>query len=388
MFKMKRNSFIYIVATAVWILSMMAGCSVSERTTAEVYPLDSTQSVSSGDGFIYGLAETRLTFHIKAVRKERIPGPYHEYGERLLGLSGIPHNREVTWDIANIRVRSRQQIDYDHLYRVDPRGRFALNWEKFTRDGWIVPLDTPSPEKNKTNFFKEPGPPKEVLYEDLSPRRFVGQETKTVYERVWRDSIYARVPREKTETVQKTREEKAREAAGFVFMIREKRFELIAGMGDYYPQGSALQAAIDEMARLEENYLALFKGKTFTDTIEYTLQMKPNQVNLQEPEMLFRFSSSKGIMPAGSDEGAPVWLEVRLQEDPSKASKALRNQTQTGDSSMFYYRLPVESLVTLKYGDQTIARKYLDVGQYGPILKMPLEFLNRSGFISYPPQEF
>ena len=384
---MKKYSSVYIVATAVWIVSMMAGCSISEKTTAEVSPLDSTQSVSSRDGLIYGLAQTQLTFHVQAVRKERIPGPYHEYGEKLLGLSGIPHNREVSWNITDIRIKPKQQLDYNHLYQVDPRGRFALNWEKFTRHGWIVPFDAQATEPGETHFFKERGPHKEVLYEDLSPRRFVGQETKTVYERVWRDSIYARVPREKTETVQKTRQEKAREAAGFIFMIREKRFELIAGMGDYYPQGSALQAAIDEMARLEENYLALFKGKTFTDTLEYTLHMTPKQVNLQEPKMLFRFSSSRGVLPAGGSEGAPVWLEIRLQEDPQKMGQTLQSQRQTNDSSLFYYRLPVESLINLKYGDQTIARKYLDIGQYGPILQMPLEFLNRSRFISYPPQE-
>jgi len=384
---MKKNRSVYIVAAAVWMISMMAGCSISEKTTAEVSPLDSTQSVSSRGGLIYGLAETQLTFHVQAVRKERVPGPYHEYGEKLLGLSGIPHNRDVSWHIADIQIRPRQQLDYDHLYKVDPRGRFALNWEKFSRQGWIIPFDAHQPAPQKTDFFKENERGREVLYEDLSPRRFVGQETKTVYERVWRDSIYARVPREKTETVQKTRQEKAREAASFIFMIREKRFELIAGMGDYYPEGKALQAAIDEMARLEENYLALFKGKTFTDTLEYTLHATPGSVDLEEPRMLFRYSSSKGVMPADSNDGAPVWLEIRLQEDPRKVRKALEAQTQTNNSSLFYYRLPVESLVTLKYGDQMIARKYLDMGQYGPVLQMPLEFLNRSTFITYPPQE-
>ena len=376
-----------MLAAAIWMISMMAGCAVSEKTTAEVYPLDSTQSVSSRDGLVYGLAETQVTFHIQAVRKERIPGPYHEYGEKFLGLAGIPHSRQVSWHMTDIRIKPEQQLDYDHLYQVEPRGKFALNWDAFARNGFIIPFDTREPAPEKTDFYEMEGPRKEVLYEDLSPRRFVGQETKTVYERVWRDSIYARVPREKTETVQKSMQQKAREAASFIFMIREKRFELIAGMGDYYPEGAALQAAIDEMARLEENYLSLFKGKTFTDTLEYTLHTTPDQVNLEDPEMLFRFSSSKGVMSADSNDGAPVWLEMGLEQDPQKAVDALETQTQTDNSSLFYYRLPVESLVTLKYGDQVIARKFLDIGQYGSILRMPLEFLNRSKFITYPQQE-
>ena len=380
---MKNNTLSGIVLIWITVL-MLAGCTVTETSSTRVEKLDTTRLSSVNDGFVYGLSETHLTFTIEAVRKERVPGPFHQYGEKLLGLSGIPHENEVTWHIEDIQVTTNREPDYGHLYVVNPRGKFALDWDKFTRNGWIIPFDDRKRAVETSDFYRETGPDDRVLFTDLSVRKFVGQETKTVYERVWRDSIYARVPVEKTETVQKTKDQKAQEAAGFIFMIREKRFELIAGMGDYYPEGTALQAAIDEMKRLEENYLSLFKGKSFTDTLSYTIRMKPQKYHLSEPEMLFRFSSDLGVLDAEKDTGAPVWLDFSLQEDPERQKRLIGREIKDTDSNLFYYRLPVPTVVKLRFGDQVIARQHLDIDQYGPVFQMPLEFLNQSGFIRYP----
>jgi hypothetical protein len=103
--------------------------------------------------------------------------------------------------------------------------------------------------------------------------------------------------------------------------------------------------------------------------------------------MLFRFSEEKGVLEAGKQEGAPVWLDITLREDPGRLKRLVSRETKGVDSSLFYYRLPVESLLELKYGDQVIARKYLEIDQFGPVFRMPAEFLNRSGFIRFPPDD-
>jgi hypothetical protein len=355
----------------------------------EVQALDSARIGSYNDGLIYGLPQTRLTFTIDAVRMEKIPGPYHKYGEELLGLSEISHEYEVIWRIADIEVDESQTLDYQNLYSVSPKGRFILDWSKFSRNGWIIPFDGADKEETSSPSRFYPGSEhhKELHFTDLSVKRFVGKETRTVYEKVWRDSMYARVPVEKTQTIQKTPQEKAREAASFIFMIREKRFELISGMGDYYPDGTALQTALDEMNRLEEDYLDLFRGKTFRDTLRYTIQITPKKKHLDEPVILFRFSRDEGIIEADNNAGAPVWLDINRRKQKEGIMKPITGDRETEDSSLFYYRLPVESSMKLRYGDQVIAQKYLELAQFGPVLKMPLEFLQRSGIIHYPPKE-
>ncbi|MBS3807271.1 MAG: DUF4831 family protein [Bacteroidales bacterium] len=384
---MNKNRLYYFALAAGIVFWLTSGCTTSERTSVEVNPLDTNQSLSAQDGLIYGLPQTQLSFTIHAIREERIPGPYHQYGEKLLGLTGIPHEKEVAWRMAHIDVREARKLDYQHLYVVKPRGKFGVDWSKFSRNGWIMPFDGSRPSEGTTDFYPEMGLGEQVLFTDLSVKRFVGKETRTVYEKVWRDSLYASVPVEKTQTIEKSTAQKAQEAASFIFMIREKRFELISGMGDYYPEGKAMESALAEMKRLEQKYLSLFKGRTFTDTLTYSVHITPDDEHLQEPVMLFRFSPKQGVLEAGRDQGGPVWLDITLRDNPGQLKNWVSKEADAGDTSRFFYRLPVETTLKLKYGERVIARKYLDLPQYGPVLQIPVEFLNRSRFIYYPEKE-
>jgi hypothetical protein len=215
----------------------------------------------------------------------------------------------------------------------------------------------------------------------------MGEETRTVYKRVWKDSLFARVPVEETEVVKKDKPEKARDAANFIFMIREKRFELISGMGDYYPEGKAMEAALKEMNRLEENYLTLFTGKQMTDTVRFTIGWSPQKENLREPEMLFRFSEENGILKADSNKGKPIWLEIEALDNPKKIHQAIQSQLPSSGPSHFHYRVPVRSVIKLKYGDKLMAKKFLKVHQYGPVLRIPPQFLEDSRIIEFFPSK-
>lgn len=370
--------------TLILMILFWVGCSTSEKTTVQVHQLDSLEQKKVSKGLIYGLPESRLSFDIKVIRQKRLPGPYHQYGEKLLGLSGIPHQKTVSWQIAGISIRQSPRIDYQQLYLAQPRGKVKLDWEKFSRQGWIIPFDKQKPQPEHTYFYPTLEPEQEVLFKDLSVKKFVGKETRTVYEKVWRDSLYASVPVEKTETIQKELPEKARQAASFIFMIREKRFELISGMGDYYPEGQAMEAALNKMDQLEQDYLDLFEGRTFSDTLHYSVRLTPDDQHLQEPVILFRFSRQQGMLKAEAEKGNPVWLNIRLQENPRQVKGMAAFSQQNRDSTLFYYRTPVASRLSLKYGERLIAEKYLDIYQYGPVLSMPLKFLNRSRFIDYP----
>lgn len=368
----------YILVAVGLMLGLISGCTTTEKAGVQVQALDSARATAMQEGLIYGLPETQLTFSIQAVRTQHIPGPYHEYGEKLLGLSGVPQEKEVKWSISGIDIRESAKLDYQHLYVVKPSGKLPLDWDKFASQDWIIPFKRPISAEQRVDFYPQSESNRQGLFDDLSVKRFVGKETRTVYEKVWRDSIYARVPVEKTETIKKSPAEKAQEAASFIFMIREKRFELISGMGDYYPEGHAMQSALDEMNRLEQEYLSLFQGKTFTDTLNYTVKVTPGSDHLSEPVMLFRFSPQQGIFEAKDNKGAPVWVDIQLEDDPQEIKELISEHLSKEATNRFYYRMPVEASVELRYGDQVMAKKFLEFSQYGPILQMPMEYVNRS----------
>lgn len=374
--------------TGIIAFVAFTSCKTQHVANPRIYPVDSADT-RIDNGMIYGLPKTQLMIDVKIKKKTILPGPYHEFGEKLLGLSNVTHQEKNTWNIADLAIRETTHMDYDHLYVIEPEGRFRFDWSKFTRRGWIIPFDEADKMYafQKTDFYRKKDYSDRIYHDDLSVKKFVGKETKTVYKRVWKDSIFARVPVTETNVVNKTKAEKAQEAANFIFMIREKRFELISGMGDYYPEGTAMEAAIEEMNRLENKYLALFTGTQRVDSIEYTIPWTPQKNSLSEPEMLFRFSPQQGIMEQNANQGVPVWIEADTLEHAQKMEDLFNNHWSSAHGVSFYYRIPLRSIITVQYGEQVMARKFLDISQYGPVIRIPYPFLKDSQIIEFFPSD-
>ncbi|MGM0497682.1 MAG: DUF4831 family protein [Bacteroidota bacterium] len=385
-FKFQLQSIIGILFLAV---ALNYGCRTEEEATTTVTPVDSTSEYTEGN-LIYGLPRTQLYFDIQLIRKTIIPGPYHSYGKKLLGISSIPDKKKLLWSIEDICIKKTTELDYEQLYEVKPGGEFSISQHNLTKKGWIMPITNDLESLPGNDFYPQTEYPKGIVYKDLSVRKFVGEETKTEYKNVWKDSLYAKVPVKETKMVKKSAKEKAREAASFIFMIREKRFELLSGMSDFYPEGKALETGVDELNRLEDSYLSLFTGKTYTDTINYTLFMDPNLKDTEDANILFRFSENKGLLEPGKNDGIPVWVEFEILEKGGLLENYFRNSIESEESEKsdnFFYRFPSHSLVKLKYGDELISKKYIDIFQFGPLVKIPSAYLNEQQIIKYHNKE-
>jgi len=369
-----------VISTLVLATILSFGCNTKEQATTTVAPVDSTSEFTAGN-LIYGLPRTQLYFDVQLIRKTTIPGPYHSYGKKLLGISSIPDKKIKDWSIGNIKIKKTEDIDHEHLYEIKPEGEFSISQNSLTKKGWIIPITNELESLPDNDFYPQTEHPGGIAYKDLSVRKFVGEETRTKYKNVWKDSLYAKVPVKETTIVKKSKEEKAREAANFIFLIREKRFELLTGMSDFYPEGKALETAVDELDRLEDAYLSLFTGKTFKDTVNYTLFVDPKQKETENANMLFRFSKTDGILKADKNDGVPVWIEYEILEEGDLLENYFRSSIESEESDNFIYRFPCHSLVKLKYGDELISKKYMDIFQFGPLIKIPAAYLNEKQII-------
>ena len=374
-----RNSFVFMLL----ILLLVAGsCKTEEKAVTTITPVDSTSQYTS-ENLIYGLPRTHLYFDIQLVRKTIIPGPYHKYGEQLLGISSVPHKKNKVWNISDIKIHKSLDIDYEQLYSINPAGDFSISQHNLTEKGWIIPMTNKLEPIPGQDFISQKEHPEGLVYKDLSVRKFVGKETRTEYKNVWKDSLYAKVPVETTTMIKKSETEKAREAASFIFMIREKRFELLSGMADFFFFFEALKISVRELNQLEDTYLSLFTGKVFKDTINYTLFMNPELSDTRNANMLFRFSENKGIIEPDVNEGVPVWIEYETIENSTPLGNYFKKSIITEKPDDFYYRFPRRSEVKLKYGDELIAKRFLDIFQFGPLVKIPHKYLNEQSIIRY-----
>lgn len=377
---------IYLLLIA--ILFTIFSCKTTSET--RVSKMDSLTNQPE-NGIIYALPKTTLRFTVEALRTDIIPGPYYEYAEKYLGMDDVPKEDYSDWKISNITIDSYHEIDPTQFYLLEPEGKINVNIQKLIESGSIMPVNLRAKDQFPNDFYGFNDPGKEVIFTDLSVKKYIGEEKVTYYKRVQRDSLFAKIPVVKTQSVTKTFEDKAEEAANFIFMIREKRFELLTGMADFYPEGKSLEVAIHELNNLESEYLSLFIGKRFTSTYKATFEYSPQKEDVNEPHILFRYSDEKGVLPPNDLRGRPVIVELEKLNHTHNLDFLFADQINregTTYKNKFFYRIPDQAFVHVVDGNQLLAKRKLTIEQFGTVVQIPSVFLmDNEKFIEFYREE-
>ena len=112
-------------------------------------------------------------------------------------------------------------------------------------------------------------------------------------------------------TVQTT-EEQAAATAELIFSLRKHRLDLITGEAGENVFGSGLKAALDEIARMEKEYLDMFYGsKSVAEQVYvFNVAITPDK----NEYMVCRFSDKMGIVAADDLSGMPIVVKVETEK--------------------------------------------------------------------------
>ena len=105
-----------------------------------------------------------------------------------------------------------------------------------------------------------------------------------------------------------TTEEQAAATAELLFSLRKHRLDLITGEAGENVFGAGLKAALDEIARMEREYLDMFYGSKRVSEKLYTFNVT---ITTDKNEyMVCRFSDKVGIVPTDDLSGRPIVVKV------------------------------------------------------------------------------
>lgn len=172
------------------------------------------------------------------------------------------------------------------------------------------------------------------------------------------ESDFARLQPDKTAMTTLPLEDAAREAAATIFSLRKHRLELITGEAGENVFGQGLAAALDEIARLEQDYLELFLGKRITAVSSSRYMLTPQDGKMQY--ILCRFSPDAGVLPANDLSGDIVLLQITPSGDTSCPYEAGRR-----DGAVVDYRIADPSECIVVYGNRVLAQAVLPVFEFG-----------------------
>jgi len=365
-----------------WFLTLMIifwGCQTTDDVIRSVHKLPEGIQPPS-DAVIYALPRTALRVTVYAEKVIEKRGPFREYGDQFLGLQGGIERDRTFWRMTGFDMTSYEEIDPDQFYVIEPADLAFSNYLQMTHVGLVLAMD-PQMYRNMPQTLDLPD--RETRYSfftDQSVNRNVEEYADTLYRLVQTDTAFIRVPYVDLRERLKTDKEKAEEAANFIIKIRKRRFKLMSGQYEgVFPEGIALEYAVKELTHLEDEYHALFLGKTIVETYSRTFEWIPSSDPVENETVLFRFSEELGILPSDALDGVPLYLRYV----PVGTFKGLESIRHTGDATFrtdLIYRVPDPSKVEVHDGEDILAQKRLLIYQSGRLVRLP-------GHASLPPAE-
>jgi hypothetical protein len=309
---------------------------------------------------------TTLHIYVEAERELFTAGPYAKFAKKYLGLD-VRIEDQVHYRITSVQVRPYLEADPAHTFMVNLTGvRSAVaNFAQFSTQGLIVLSDSFLGKDEKFRF----GPQTRTEFTDIGTSSNLTQEQTTLYRAEQSASGISRVAVPQSQTVEKSVERRAEEAAALIFQLRNKRVDIITGETDATFSGAALGDAVKEITRLEEEYLSLFLGKSIFTVQTRQFDVQPIASQPRQAYIAFRLSDTEGLMPASNVSGRPILLE--LKADTSQPAPSVT--PDAGKSAIkLFYRKPVAMQLLLSDGQELLAMSRVLIYQLGQTLTFPI----------------
>ncbi|MCK4662741.1 MAG: DUF4831 family protein [Bacteroidales bacterium] len=331
---------------------------------------------------IYALPQTILKLDFEIQKLTKIKGPYSKFAEKYLSITEVISENSEKWTITNVKISSNAEPDTNHFYTIETNGNY-INSINLSDCGLILSVNKDEYNDNIFNYQKENyinNPEKDFFYKDLSVKKNVYEKITTTYKNVVTDTSFVKIPVTQKSIVNKSLEKKAEEAVNFIIKLRKRKFKLMAGMNDNYPDGNNIGTMIKELKDLEDEYILLFTGKTLKENIKYSAECIPDKYNETNNYTLFYFSPKKGILTIQElsrktkfEKGMnirPVNINIAANIDYLNKFDTIASDTNIMNTGICY-RIPVVSNIEVYYGNNLLVSDKKLIAQFGKIVRLP-----------------
>lgn len=375
----------YIMKLRIITVPVLAGIMALTAAGQNVNRLEKGQTPPDGV-VIYSLPMTSIHLSVEAVCETYTPGPYSKWAKKYLGID-VPQEASTSYTLSNIRMTPYLEADRSCSYIVNLDGFLGeaspASFFEFSSQGLLL-LSDESKGKGDSWRFPSIAPSTEVLSSEATAN-LTSTET-TLYRTVRNESgDYDRVAVRQSQVVEKSPEKKAQEAAAMILSLRENRINIITGNTDATFSGDALRAAVEEIGRLEEEYMSLFTGTTATSLQQMSFDVVPESGKSEELTVAFRLSDTQGLLPPDDVSGRPIVMEITPEDnedvlytdqiiaevEPSKA----RARHEAALRGNIFYRIPGICTIRVIDGQNLILKSRMPVYQKGEDLTFPVHVL-------------
>jgi len=348
----KKNILLYFLLVCAYIPGIFSQNFKISKVNSN-YPV-SNQSI------VYALPRTGITINIEMIKTYVTKGPYAEYAQKYLGISNATMENSEKWTINEITISP--------YYEPDPEQYYCVNFKTFpeniqtilSKENNGVLLDLSG--KWRYSFRDVSDVNDKIIFDPHFIKETNKEHVDTLYKTILNDTSFVRVPVFKKQILAKTYEDLVKETAHEIIKTRKNRIKYARGEYDYHPDGATLRVMLDEMQKLEDEYLSLFIGKQSKLVVSKTINLIPDK-NISE-SILGYFGENTG------------WTSMQLKGAESISIQFLKSETpnlpllqtdKTLSQNILFYRIPAYFDLLLEINQTEKAKYRVPLYQFGTV---------------------
>ena len=318
----------------------------------------------------YSLPMTTITLEVEAIQEKFYAGPYAKYAEKYLGIK--PRQKDETlFQLTEIRMTPYVEADQSRRYSVNVKaGNVDATFLKLADEGLVSFSDANFGDESVWRFTTR----SQGDFSSKGVTSNLSTESTTLYRNQKKESAYNKVSVQQNMVVEKTPEKRAAETAEMILKIRQQRFQIVTGDTDATYSGEAMGAAIDELTRLEEEYMTLFVGYSEYQTQRMKFEVVPDAQRESQMYVAFRLSDAAGLVNSENMSGRPVVMEIVPQvfAEPEVTNVVEEKKQQP---VMAHYRIPAVCTVRLIDSGNILMQTRLPIYQLGRESSLPVNVI-------------
>jgi hypothetical protein len=356
------------------VAAVMTGCFGPKEMQIRVAPLGE-EVPETQQQYLYVLHQSVLKVVVVTQEVRSVPGPYVEFAAKYLGIGEVIRQNSTRWQILDVDVTRHEEMDPGMVYQINVlEGQFdpAL-LEPLMEQGVILDGTSLVQEGIKSNALGVSVKKDYLKYVDLGVDSNFEVRTETMYKTIVTDTSFVSVPVDRTITEQKSPARKAEEAANFILELRTRRFELLTGGYEGFPQGEAMSATLDKLDKLEEAYLSLFTGKTLITKRKVAWFVVPQAGTTSSTYPLGMFSEQLGFVPDELLEGKLLQIRIDPLGKTLDIGSYYAGKQGAGEMNQLVYRLPDVVLLQVELGNDALLSQRISIYQSGALIASPIK---------------
>ena len=306
---------------------------------------------------VYALPSTTLLLKVDVRQEQFFAGPYAKFAKRMLNID-VRDADAVNTVLTGVEIVPVVEADARAWYSCDPDNAVLLSLSAqglVSLGSHTAPVRWRFPALSRADYTHGAVTGADKITTRIEFRQSISEEGDTL-----------RIPVEHRISESKTLEDKAAEAADMILSIRKDRLDIASGNTDASFSGDALAAALRELDRREQEYLALFRGYSRFEDYSAVFEVTPDPTQRNQRYVAFRLTEQGPV--ADGVRGVPYYIE--LEAEPGTAPSGDSAERKKGKA--LYYRIPAVCKLSLTQDGKPLLQSRVPVYQLGREAAYPL----------------